>query len=872
MTEQKQPLHVVGGTTHATEAELLRLRAEIDLRDVQQTAIAELGQAALTGVDPHMLLGQACALIEMTLGVEHCRALEITAAGSVELRASIGSNPTFTNCQHDGEENESIGMYVSVADGPVTFGSLDQETRFKSTHLRDYHGVRSGAGVIIPTAAGVFGVLLVYTSATRTFADYEIAFLKSAANLLGEAVERASTEHARRKSESRMNQLIASTLDAVITVDRHGIVLEWNPQAEATFDVRARDVIGNPLPADILPPLQKTIDGELLDRRLEAVARRASGEEFSVEVMIDPVGSGEERTLTAFIRDISERKRAHVELEQSEERFRTLVEKSWSGVALLDENLAFTYVGSSTQGLLGYSDEELMRSSFVALIHPRDRQATLEVFADLLAASPTLEARAEFRFLHKNGTWIWLEGFAQNLLPDPSVRALVVNYRDITQRKATEKQLEYQAYYDALTGLPNRLLFRDRVVNAIAQARRHRRGIAVMYLDLDHFKLVNDGLGHSVGDALLSDVAVRLQGSIRASDTISRLGGDEFTILLNDTSSSDSVFGVAHKVLHSLARPFRVEGHELYVTASIGISVFPTDGEDVEKLLKCADSAMYRAKELGRNQAQLFTSSMNERYVERLALEQSLHHAVERDELEVYYQPIFESTRQRVVALEALLRWNHPTRGLIEPVDFMQLAEETGLIVSMGEWAIRRACSQLREWHEAGFPDLRMSVNISAPQLQQVNFIDFLAEAMAQCNLHSALLDLEITESIAVQNVESTMQILREVKRHGVGIAIDDFGTGQSSLIYLKRFPIDTVKIDQAFVSDVTSDESTAAIVSYIINLAHTLHLNVVAEGVETEEQYQFLLANGCDRMQGFLFSRPLPASEAYEFLKAHRR
>ena len=762
MTEQKQPLHVIGGTTHATEAELLRLRAEIERRDVQQTAITELGQAALTGVDPQILLGQACALVETTLGVEHCRALEITAAGRVELRASIGSNATFTNCQHDDEENESMAMYVSVAGGPVTFSSLDQETRFKSSHLRDYHGVHSGAGVVIPTASGVFGVLLVYSSTPRTFADYEIAFLKSAANLLGEAVERA--------------------------------------------------------------------------------------------------------------RDISERKRAHVEMEQSEERFRALVEKSWSGVALLDENLAFTYVGSSTQRLLGYSDEELMRTSFIALIHPRDRQATLEVFADLLAATPTLEARAEFRFLHKNGTWIWLEGFAQNLLPDPSVRALVVNYRDITQRKATEKQLEYQAYYDALTGLPNRLLFRDRVVNAIAQARRHRRGIAVMYLDLDHFKLVNDGLGHSVGDALLSDVAVRLQGSIRASDTISRLGGDEFTILLNDTSSSDSVFGVARKVLQSLARPFRVEGHELYVTASIGISVFPADGEDVEKLLKCADSAMYRAKELGRNQAQLFTSSMNERYVERLALEQSLHHAVERDELEVYYQPIFESTRQRVVALEALLRWNHPTRGLIEPVDFIQLAEETGLIVSMGEWAIRRACSQLREWHEAGFPDLRMSVNISAPQLQQVNFIDFLAEAMAQCNLHSALLDLEITESIAVQNVESTMQILREVKRHGVGIAIDDFGTGQSSLIYLKRFPIDTVKIDQAFVSDVTTDESTAAIVSYIINLAHTLHLNVVAEGVETEEQYQFLVANGCDRMQGFLFSRPLPASEAYEFLKRNRR
>ena len=885
MHTSRQPVHVVSGAHDPnSDAEIARLRAEIDARNRQEQAIAELGQGALTGVDPYILLGQACALIELTLGVGHCRALELTPGGRMVVRASMGTNATFLHCEKDEDEDESIGMFVTLADSPVVLADLAADTRFKSSHLRGYHGVRSGAGVLIQTQHGPFGALLAYSTEERQFEDYEIAFLKSTANIVGEALARASAEQALRKSETRLRQLIASTLDAVITLDRDGNVIEWNPQAESTFGIGARDVIGRPIPPAIVPERIHALIVRMLDRyrrggrtgllrrRVESSARRASGEHFPVEITIDPIGSGADQTFTAFIRDISERKRAHSELEASEKRFRALVEKSWSGVALLDENLAFTYVGSSTQRLLGYSDEELMRTSFIALIHPRDRQATLEVFADLLAATPTLEARAEFRFLHKNGTWIWLEGFAQNLLPDPSVRALVVNYRDITQRKATEKQLEYQAYYDALTGLPNRLLFRDRVVNAIAQARRHRRGIAVMYLDLDHFKLVNDGLGHSVGDALLSDVAVRLQGSIRASDTISRLGGDEFTILLNDTTSSDSVFSVARKVLQSLARPFRVEGHELYVTASIGISVFPADGEDVEKLLKCADSAMYRAKELGRNQAQLFTSSMNERYVERLALEQSLHHAVERDELEVYYQPIFESTRRRVVALEALLRWNHPTRGLIEPVDFIQLAEETGLIVSMGEWAIRRACSQLREWHEAGFPELRMSVNISAPQLQQVNFIDFLAEAMAQCNLHSALLDLEITESIAVQNVESTMQILREVKRHGVGIAIDDFGTGQSSLIYLKRFPIDTVKIDQAFVSDVTSDESTAAIVSYIINLAHTLHLNVVAEGVETEEQYQFLLANGCDRMQGFLFSRPLPAQDAYEFLKANRK
>src|SRR5207245_7916960 len=384
------------------------------------------------------------------------------------------------------------------------------------------------------------------------------------------------------------------------------------------------------------------------------------------------------------------------------------------------------------------------------------------------------------RFLHNNVTWIWLEAFGQNLLHDQSVNAIIVNYRDITQRKATEKQLEYQAYYDALTGLPNRLLFRDRVVNAIAQAKRHRRGIAVMYLDLDHFKLVNDGLGHSVGDGLLSEVAARLQGSIRASDTISRLGGDEFTILLNDTNSTDAVFAVARKVLQSLARPFRVGGHELFVTASIGISVYPSDGEDVETLLKCADSAMYRAKELGRNQAQLFLASMNERYVRRLSVEQNLHHALERDELAVYYQPIYDAQSGRIVSFEALLRWNEPGKGVVEPVEFIRLAEETGLIVPIGDWVIAQSCAQLRKWRDLGLTDLGLTVNISAPQLQQSRFIELILRPVQDNKLPPDALKLEITESVAVQNMDLTLQVLRDIRRQGVGIAIDDFGTGQS--------------------------------------------------------------------------------------------
>lgn len=873
MTDLPRLFHVVGAD-NADAAELARLREEIVQRDRQETGIAELGQAALTGVDPSILIGQACALVELTLGVDHCRVLEFTPSGRVVLSASIGSNATFNRCDRDDEENESIAMYVSLASAPVTFTDADGETRFKSSHLRAYHGIRAGAGVPIPTASGNFGALLAYSNTPRVFRDYEIGFLRSAASLLGEALERARTEQALRKSETRLRQLIASALDPVVSFDRFGTVIEWNPQAEETFGLRARDVLGRPLPETIMPPrLRSVFDGilnernEVLRHRIESVACRASGEQFPVEISIEPVGSGSEQTFTAFIRDISERKRAQDELEKREQRFRALVEKSWSGVALLDATLAFSYVGSSTGRLLGYTDEQLLGTSFLSYVHPRERQAARDLFHDL-AAAPNSDTQGELRFLHSNGSWVWLEGFAQNLLHDPAVGAIVVNYRDVSQRKQTEKQLEYQAYYDALTGLPNRLLFRDRVTNAIAHARRNRYGVAVMYLDLDHFKLVNDGLGHSVGDRLLSQVADRLQGSIRASDTISRLGGDEFTILLNDVGSSDSVASVARKILQSLSRPFRVEGHELFVTASIGISIFPNDGDDVETLLRSADSAMYRAKELGRNQAQLFTASMNERYVRRLALEQSLHHALERQQFELHYQPVFDRLRRKVCSVEALIRWNHPDRGLVQPSDFITLAEETGLIVPIGEWVTRQVCTQLRRWHRAGLTDLTVAINISAPQLQQPTFVSVVRDALRMNDVPASALQIEITESVAVQNIERTMEVLAALKDLGVAIAIDDFGTGQSSLVYLTRFPIDTVKVDRTFVREVTTDESAAAIVSYVINLAHALRLEVVAEGVETEEQYAFLKLNACDKLQGYLFAQPMAADDVEAFVK----
>jgi diguanylate cyclase (GGDEF)-like protein/PAS domain S-box-containing protein len=753
MSEEAKRFHLVreGETrSNARASEVRRLRAELEARNRQETAIAELGQAALTGVDPLILLGQVCALVELTLQVSHCRALEVGASGRMIVRAALGGNQTFLHCTRDAEEDESLAMLTLLADTPITFGRLEDETRFQATHLRNFHGVRSGAGVVIRTQHAPFGVLLAYSDDERVFAEYELAFLRSTANIVGEAIARARSER---------------------------------------------------------------------------------------------------------------------ELEQREKRFRTIVEKSWSGVVLLDGELRFSFAGSSTQHLIGYEEHELIGRSIFDFVHSRELDGARRSLGGVLSL-PNREAHGELRFRHKDGRWIWIEGFSQNLLHEPSVAAIVLNYRDVSQRKETEKQLEYRAHYDSLTGLPNRLLFRDRLVHSLAQAQRNRVGVAVMYLDVDHFKLVNDGLGHSFGDLLLADIARRLQSCLRASDTISRIGGDEFSILLPEVTNTEAVAGVARKILDSLAQPFQVDGHDLFVTASIGISCHPSDGDDAETLLKCADAAMYRAKELGRNQAQLFTASMNERYVRRLALEQHLHHAVERQQLELYYQPVFERARRRIVSLEALLRWRDPNRGIVQPSEFISLAEETGMIIPIGEWALRTACRQLRRWHDQGLTWLRVAVNISAVQLQQRDFVDVVRRAVADAAIPAEMLQLEITESAAMQNFEMTTKALHELREMGAGVAIDDFGTGQSSLIYLKDFPIDTVKIDKEFLREVTSDETAAAIVSYVINLAHTLQLQVVAEGVETEEQYSFLRHYACDLMQGYLFSKPLPAEDVFPFLQ----
>jgi len=436
------------------------------------------------------------------------------------------------------------------------------------------------------------------------------------------------------------------------------------------------------------------------------------------------------------------------------------------------------------------------------------------------------------------------------------------------ERLRAEAAALHQAHYDKLTDLPNRTLFLDRLTLALAQAARNRKMLAVLFVDLDRFKTIVDTLGHAIGDQLLRGVAGRLGACLDAGETLARFGGDEFAILLPQINRADKAVKLAQKMLEALKPAFQFTAQELHITTSLGIALYPYDGEDADTLLKNADTALYRAKEQGRNNYQLYSPAMNARAFERLALENALRRAMERQEFLLHYQPQMELSSGKVVAMEALVRWQHADLGVVYPAEFISLAEETGLIGALGEWVLRTACTQNVAWQKAGLPPLRVAVNLSGRQFQQQNLVDVLARILKDTLMDPRLLELEITESIAMQNADYTNVMLKEFKTMGIHIAMDDFGTGYSSLSYLKKFPIDTLKIDQSFVRDLSTDPNDAAIANTVIVLAHSLKLQVIAEGVETREQEDFLRQHGCDLAQGFLFSEPLSADQFEAFIR----
>ena len=570
------------------------------------------------------------------------------------------------------------------------------------------------------------------------------------------------------------------------------------------------------------------------------------------------------------------------QLQESESLHRFIVNSSPDLVYMLDRNGCFTFINDRIDTLLGYTKDELIGKHYSELVDDDHLEQASHTFNERRTgerAAHNVEMRLKSRLTRRGSRFshsqnIWVELTAEGIYSDPKERTrdkFVGTYgtaRDISERKEHEQQINFQAYHDLLTHLPNRALLKDRLNLGIAQARRNKRKLAVMFLDLDRFKLVNDTLGHSMGDRLLKAVANRLQSCLRRGDTLSRFGGDEFTLLLPEVRTRDDVVVIASKILDRLNSPFVIDGHELFVGASIGIAMYPEAGDTGETLIQNADIAMYHIKGRGKNGYQFFSEEMNHKFSTRLTTERELRNGLAQGELRVYYQPQVSLSTGRIAGVEALVRWQHPARGVVEPIEFLPVAEETGLITQIDEFVQQQAFEDVAGWRRAGLGDINLSVNLSTTQLEQESFVERFTSMLEASGLEPSAVKLEITEHTLMQDMEVIIPKLKEMRKRGLCIAVDDFGTGYSSLSYLQQFPISTLKVDRTFVSDIRADNSDASIINAIVAMARGLNLELIAEGVENRTQLKYLRSQGCSEAQGFIFSRALPAQEVVELLR----
>jgi diguanylate cyclase (GGDEF)-like protein/PAS domain S-box-containing protein len=557
-----------------------------------------------------------------------------------------------------------------------------------------------------------------------------------------------------------------------------------------------------------------------------------------------------------------------------EEKERAQVTLNSIGDAVISTDVwgQVTYLNVVAEGLTGWSCDDAAGHSFEEVFHIIDattRETAQNPMALAIGENRTVGLTPNCILIRRDGAEAGIEDSAAPIHDRRGqVTGAVMVFHDVSTARALSLRMAFLAQHDSLTELPNRILLNDRLNQAMALAHRRRQKLAVLFLDVDRFKHINDSLGHAIGDRLLQTVAQRVLACVRSSDTVSRQGGDEFVVLLAEVAHAHDAAVSANKILLALGTPYRIDQHELHLTASIGIVTYPDDGPDAETLMKNADFAMYHAKDAGRNNYQFFKQDMNVRALERQSLENGLHHALELQEFELHYQPKMDLETGVMMGVEALIRWRHPQRGLVPPSKFIPIAEECGLIVPIGRWVLREACRQAQAWQDAGLAPLRIAVNISAVELRAKDFVAGVLAILAETGLDPSYLELELTETFLMQDSKSTGSVLRGLKDMGVQLALDDFGTGYSSLSYLKRFPIDTVKIDQSFVRNVTTDADDASIVSAVISMGESLHMRVVEEGVETREQLAFLQEHGCPFGQGYYFSQPMVAAKFSHLLE----
>jgi diguanylate cyclase (GGDEF)-like protein/PAS domain S-box-containing protein len=585
---------------------------------------------------------------------------------------------------------------------------------------------------------------------------------------------------------------------------------------------------------------------------------RADGSSFDAEVAaVRFCEDGEADAAMVVARDITERNRAIRAVLQREERLRQIMNTVAEGILCLDEQGLVESVNPAAQAIFGCSSEQLLGQP-VSQLMP-ELQLAGGMPAELLGVVRETVGR------HKDGRSLPIDLTVNDLkLADKKLYIAVVH--DVTRRKEAEAHLRFLAGHDPLTGLPNRSLFQDRLADAIGQANRGGDQAAVLFIDLDGFKRVNDAMGHRVGDMVLQAVARRLEACVRTQiDTVARLGGDEFTVILPQVRDGRMVSAMADRILSHLFQPFHVEGREIYLSGSVGVAMYPSDGEDIANVLRNVDMAAHQAKRLGGNNFQFFSADLGAKAVEHATLERGLRHALERGELHLAYQPKIHLADLSLAGAEALLRWTSPELGCISPVTFIPVAEETGMIVPIGTWVIRAACEQVVAWQKGGLPPVPVSVNLSARQFRQPDLVESVRQILVDTGIDPRLLQLELTESMLVENAVQAIAVMKRLKDLGVTLSIDDFGTGYSSLAYLKRFPVDALKIDRSFVKDIPNDKDDMAIACAVINLAKTLGLRIIAEGIEELSQAEFLRDQSCDEGQGYLFSKPIPAEDFAE-------
>jgi diguanylate cyclase (GGDEF)-like protein/PAS domain S-box-containing protein len=672
-----------------------------------------------------------------------------------------------------------------------------------------------------------------------------------------------------------LRSVVENSSENVTIVDPDGTLRYASPAFGRMLGYAPEEVVGKMNVLDYVHPddlphvLEETekalSEGGVATNRTEYRFRHKDGswrwvESAGTYLLDDPHVKG----VVVQTRDITERKRTEEALREAEERFRRSFDDAAIGMALVGTDGRFLRTNRSLCDMLGYREVELLGKTFQDITHPDDLDADLDQRRRMLVGEMRTY-QMEKRYFHKEGHVVWVL-LSVSLVHDEEGEPLyfVSQIQDISERKVLEERLEHRAFHDSLTNLPNRQLFMDRLGQALRRTRRRHKRLAVLFMDLDGFKVVNDSLGHEVGDLLLTVVAQRLRRCLRPEDTLARFGGDEFVVLIEALDDPAQAVQVAERITEELRRPFIMEGRDLYVLASIGISLGDARTHDTDDLLREADTAMYRAKDEG-GDFRMFNPAMYERAFSRLEVENDLRRAIEQEEFVVYYQPMVDLQTGELWGMEALVRWDHPERGLLEPSEFVPVAEQSGLVIPMGEQILREACFRAKEWQEENprIPSLVMSVNLSASQLSHSDLADTVERVLGETGLEGSSLTLDVTETVYVKVLAGNTAMLDRLTGLGVRFSIDDFGTGYSSLSYLKRLPAHAIKIDQSFVQGLGKDVEDTAVVRMIIELAHTLRLEVIAEGVETEEQATLLKEMGCDFAQGYHFSKPLPAAAA---------